>query len=344
MSIAVVPLSEADPTGVRELVVRMSWRRAWSNETADDYIAWRFGARSAGEALVACDRGRPVGFLDSFLREYRIGEDRQLVRETCDWFCHPDYRAFGVGLLLMRRMMAKPEPILVIGGTKHTQDLLPRLKWTRLTDVDNFVLGISARTLSGLVAYKRWKVGLALARWIPDIRLVRSSRYERAPTANCETRARQPGDREAATSIAPPHAVAPTLDAGVVDWLTRAPAVLGRFLVLDFYCDGAPVGVTISRLHARSEFGCISEIVHVHAARFDTIEWMVGETVRHLVAQGAGAVTSRTSCQTAAAAMSALGFRRLRPIPTYWWPANKLPASGTYNLSRLTADEGLQFE
>ena len=63
-----------------------------------------------------------------------------MVRETCDWFCLPEYRAFGVGLHLMRRMMAKPEPILVIGGTTYTRDLLPRLKWTRLPDVGNYLL------------------------------------------------------------------------------------------------------------------------------------------------------------------------------------------------------------
>jgi hypothetical protein len=42
-------------------------------------------------------------------------------------------------------------------------------------------------------------------------------------------------------------------------------------------------------------------------------------------------------------ALCALGFARRRPIPAFWWPANKLPPSGVYNLSSLRADDAFEF-
>ena len=117
LSITFQPLSEADPAGVRDLLVGTVWKRDWSEELAETYFSWRYRARESGDTLVASDQGRCIGILDSFTRPYWIAGRQQIVRETCDWFCLPEYRAFGVGLHLMRRMMAKPEPILVIGGT-----------------------------------------------------------------------------------------------------------------------------------------------------------------------------------------------------------------------------------
>jgi hypothetical protein len=320
----------------------MSWKRDWNEPLADSYISWRFGARGSGETLVASDRGRCVGVLDSFLRPYWIDGRQEVVRETCDWFCQPEYRVLGVGLHLMRRMMAKPEPILVIGGTDYTQVLLPGLKWARLPDVGNFVLGVSARTVGGLVAHKRWQRGSVLARAIPDIPLVRRPPYVAPPSANSQVRIRVPGEAEAAPKIGP-YAVAPALDTKVLDWFARAPAVLGQFLILNFFSDATPVGVSICRLQELPHFGSVSHIVHLHAARFDVIDWMVSETTRHLIERDAGVVLCRASCPTTASALSALGFWRLKPVPAYWWPADKLPPSGPLHFTKLQADDALEF-
>ena len=173
--------------------MRASWKRDWSEPLAESYVAWRYGARGNGDTIVACDNGRCVGILDSFVRPYWIGGREEAVRETCDWFCLPEYRALGVGLHLMRRMMAKPEPILVVGGTDTTQNLLPRLKWARLPDVGNFILGVSARTVAGLVAHSQWPAGVKLARLVPDIRLVR--RGASAAAAFGEQRSESPRAR-----------------------------------------------------------------------------------------------------------------------------------------------------
>ena len=76
----------------------------------------------------------------------------------------------------------------------------------------------------------------------------------------------------------------------MLDWLARAPAVLGQFVQLSFYCDGELVGISISRLEELPACGRVAKIVHLHAARLDMIDWMLGVTVHHLVEHGAGAV------------------------------------------------------
>ena len=245
MGITFVPLSEADPAGVRELLIS-GWQREWDGELVEGYIAWRYGARSSGETLLACNEGQCVGILDSFIRPYWIAGRRETVRETCDWFCLPKYRALGIGLHLMRRMMANPEPIVSIGGTEFTLDLLPRLKWARLRDVDNFILPISVRTTAGVVEH--WISGRSarLARNIPDIRFGRARRRP-PPSTDLRVCATEFGKDEELPSIAP-YALAPALEMSNLHWLARAPPILGKFVLLSFFRNGEPVGVSISRL------------------------------------------------------------------------------------------------
>jgi hypothetical protein len=342
VSIVFRPIGEADSAQVRDLLVRASWKRDWSEPTAEGYVAWRYGARAnGGDTLVACDGGRCVGILDSFVRRYWIDGRQQAVRETCDWFCLPEYRALGVGLHLMRRMMQKPEPIVVVGGTDTTRNLLPRLNWARLPDVGNFILGVSARTVAGLVAHSQWPAGVKLARLMPDIRLVRRVRHLPPPSAHSDVRVRALGEAEV-SSIAP-YAVAPALDAPSLDWLARAPAVLGEFVLLSFVCDDKPAGISISRIRELAGFGRTSQIVHLHAADAGMIGWMASATVNDLIARGVGAITCRASCPATAAVLPALGFWKRKPSPAFWWPATRVPPTGPLHLTTLQADDALQF-
>jgi hypothetical protein len=342
LSVTFQPLGEADPARVRDLLVSAVWKRDWNEDLAETYFSWRYRARESGDTLVASDKSRCVGILDSFTRAYWIGGRQQIVRETCDWFCLPEYRAFGVGLHLMRRMMAKPEPILVIGGTAYTRDLLPRLKWARLPDVGNFLLGVSAQTVAALAAHKRWPAAVRFAGAVPDIPLVWRIPKRSAPSAGCEVRLRVLGDAADIGAVSH-YAVAPALGAGALDWLARAPSVLGRFVQLNFYCEGELAGISISRLQELPACGSVGQIVHLQVARLDMVDWMLSATVRHLVDQGAGAVVSRVSCPATANALSGLGFWRLKSSPAYWWPAQTAPPAGPLNLTALQADDALQF-
>jgi hypothetical protein len=340
VSITFKPLSETDPDTVRDLLVGTVWKRDWSKDTAESYFAWRYQARESGDTLVATDQGRCIGILDSFIRTYWIAGRQQAVRETCDWFCLPEYRAFGVGLHLMRRMMGKPEPILVVGGTSYTRDLLPRLKWAHLGEVNNYLLGVNARTVAAVVALKRWPAGIGLVRAVPSIPLLWRLPKRAPPSASCDVRLRVMGEAAEVGAIAP-YAVTPTLGAGVLDWFAHAPPVLGQFIQLGFYRDGELIGISISRLEELPAGGKFAKIVHLHSARLETIDWMLGATVNHLIERGAGAILSRASCPTTVNALSGLGFWRLPSSPAHWWAAQATPPRGMLNLTALQADDAL---
>lgn len=343
MSITFLALADADHAKVRDLLVKFSWKRDWTEETANGFFSWRYLDRPHGDALVAFDDGRCVGILDSFLRPYRIGRAQETVRETCDWYCLPEYRSLGLGLHLMRRVMRRPEPIVVVGGTSDTQELLPRLKWMRLPDVEYFFLGVSAKTLAELIARRRSWAALRLARFVPDIPLTWNMPRFPAPSSGCEVKTHVRGEI-ANIPAAAPYGLAPELEADFLDWLMRAPSILGNFHVLNFFCDGRLVGVSISRLQETPNGGLLARITHVHAARFDVVDWIVSATVHALVERGAGAIYSRTSCPMTARAMSALGFWRRKQIPAFWWGTDKPPlAAGVFNLTELQGDDGFLF-
>jgi hypothetical protein len=338
MGITIVPLSNADVSDARNLLARW-WKCDWTEDVAVNYFAWRYGEEGSGKMLLAFDGQRPVAILDSFVRPYWIAGRRVAVRETCDWFCLPEYRTFGIGLHLIRRMMAKPEPILSIGGSEFTLNLLPRLKWMRLRDVDQFVLPVSAQVVAELVAQRLWPRGVALARLVPRVRLVRRLARRHPPSPEARVRPREPGESWELGGIAA-HDVTPGLDTALLDWLTRAPSVVGDFLLLNFFCDGRAVGLSISRLE-RLPFGHKALIVHWHATELDLIDWIISETVHNLVERGAGAIFCRTSCLATSRALGRLGFFRHRPRPVYWWPSDGLPASSSLHLTSLRADDGL---
>jgi hypothetical protein len=342
LTIKFLSLSEIDPGCASALLIETSWPKDWGRELAESFFNWRYRMRGNGETFVAWDQGRCVGMLDSFMRPYWTGGRQQVVRETCSWFCLPEYRALGVGLHLMRRVMARTEPILVIGGTDYTKNLLPRLNWARLPDVGNFILGISAKTTAGLLAHGRWPIGERLARAIPDVSLVRRLPHLPPPSTNCQVRVSTPSETGQVPKIAP-YAFAPEIDQKVLDWFAGAPELLGEFPVLSFFCDGELVGTSISRLKKLSSLGFAAQIVHLHAARFDVIEWMASATVHHLIGRGAGVITCRTSCPTTAKALSVLRFRQRKAISAYWWSRDPPPA-GALLLSELQADEALQLD
>src|SRR5690349_1421156 len=103
------------------------WDQRWEGEFERDFLDWRYARRTDGETLVAMSGGRCLGLLDSFLRPYRLGDCRVMVREPCDWYCLPGSR--GVGMRLMKSLMAQQEPLLGVGLPKAALAIAPRLKW-----------------------------------------------------------------------------------------------------------------------------------------------------------------------------------------------------------------------
>jgi hypothetical protein len=341
LTIDFVALSDRNAASARELLTRHVWRRDWSEDLAESYFAWRYTARPNGETLLALDRGRCIGIIDSFLRPYRIGGCRQLVRETCDWFCLPAYRPLGIGLHLMRRIMDKPEPTIAIGGTEYTRELLPKLRWASLPGIHNFVLPASARTAAAFLARGAGHRFAWAADLVPNISLTRRLARSTRPFDRLVVKVRRPGEEGQFDGIGP-YGLGPEVEQPVLDWLARAPPLLGQFVVLSFLADAVPAGIAICRIEELS-LGCVAQIVHLQPARLEVIDWMVSETISHLLERGAGVIFCRSSCPAIGRALMSAGFFRRKPVPMFWWARNSLPPAGRFNLASLQADDALHF-
>jgi hypothetical protein len=263
-----------------------------------------------------------------------------VVRETCDWFCLPAYRALGVGLHLMRRVMDRPEPTFAIGGTENTRQLLPKLRWTSLPDTHDFVLPASAKTAASFLTRGSgrfaWAAGL-----IPNIPLARRPLRSAPRFDKPLVQIRHLGDEAQVVGIGP-YDFGPEVELPVLDWLARAPPILGEFVVLRFLADDAHAGIAICRIEKLS-LGCVAQIVHLQPARVEVIDWMVSETVSHLLERGAGVIFGRSSCRSIGGALTGAGFYRRKPVPMFWWARDNAPPAGQFNLASLQADDALHF-
>ena len=344
MSIHLAPLSEENAPAARDLLLRF-WRQNWPEDFANRFFRWRYFGRPSCQTMLAFDDTRCVGTIGSVMRSYRMGTDRVRVCETFDWFVLPEYRSLGLGLKLIKRIMARPEPILVIGGTDATRELLPRLGWRRLADVGNYFLPISARTFTALGLRRMLAGSERLARVIPQALRLRNPRKLPAPGASAAI-SQWSGQIPLGLFPIPDGAynLAAILDRNDLAWLARAPAEAGQLVVLEFKVNGAPAAISLSRMEQRPE-GPGAKILHLQLGTPSTAlaEWVVSETAQDLASRGAGVIFCRASCPWISAALRRTGFIGRDPLPAFWWPVgNTIPANPTH-LTRLVGDDSIEF-
>lgn len=342
MAIRFKSLDHANMPAVRELVMSI-WNQDPDSPAAQALFAWRYGARPRGDTQLAFDGDRCVGIVDSLVRPYLHDGRVVAVRETCDWFCRPDYRPLGIGTVLMRRMMALPEPILSIGGSKSTLALLPRLRWQRAGDVKEYVLPLTARMLAawGLrgLGFKAASAALVPARF-PCRRL------KAAQVPASRARVEPIGGHDDAPLPQPAgYAFAGILDRPNLAWLTNAPATLQDVIALKFFIGADPVGMSLSRMepYARRRAG---KILHfqIDSCPASAIDWLLAETARRLVERGAEMLLCRTCCPIVGEALRRLGFFWLQDAAVHWWSPDGTQMNGPMHLTYLRADDALPFD
>jgi hypothetical protein len=343
MTIRFVSLIDADPDAVRSML-----NLAWNVEADDPFVrevfAWRYFARPRGETLVALDGERCVGIIDSLVRPYLHNGRIMAVRETCDWFCLPQYRPLAIGAALMRRLMARPEPIVSVGGTDATQTLLSRLKWQRLSDVAEYILPVTTRILAAKALHWMRLGDGNTARWIPANLRFRPVHDVRPPSP-AALAAPLPGvDDDASVQCGSSYALAELLGEEDRAWLAAAPAGVGELVGLMFAIGDRPVGISLSRVEPHL-FGRAGKILHLQVTESPqpTADWAVGETARNLINRGAELISCRTSCPRIGHALHRAGFWRVRTRPVYWWPAETAPPAGPIHLTYLRADDALSI-
>jgi hypothetical protein len=325
-------------------VVLPIWQRRWDRDFTDRILRWRFLERPDWEAVIAYDGGRPVGFMDSFLRPYRTRAGVVRVREPADWYCHPDHRPV-VSLKLIRNFMEKPEPILAVGGKAVTVGILPRLGYLKLPQVRSFVLptgaGAMVKKLSKTFGFSLSSVPPRLAKPLS----VTVGRHGGSGRGLPEVSVRPVREGEQIPELSPAngaYGLSPVLPRQEYAWFRSAPERVGEFTWLAFETADGRRGVSFSRLYNEGPFRA-ARVLHMDASEPSTPLYasILQETVRTLMRSEPQWIGARFNCAMACEALEAAGFKETASCTAYWWHRDLPPPEAPLHLSWTTGDEGL---
>lgn len=343
MALRLTELDETNRPAFEALLVH-AWRQNWAPDLARDLIRWRYYDRPlGGKTWLAHNSGQCVAMLDSFVRPYLLDGRRILVREGCDWYCLPKYRPLGLGIRLMRELMACPEPGLSVGGRDVTVSTLPRLGWTRLPDLQNYVLPVTARAVASVLLRERWPHREAYASAIPGFISLRRPRRASAPGGVGHVAEWWPGT-SAALPVPQQQGLVQLLEPTERDWIARIPPGVAKPIGLVFSLKEAPIAFSLSQIEA-SKTGFEGRIVHLQIAEpaQEVVNWVVAETAMRLAARGAGIIRCSASSAEKDVALRRAGFIVSKPLPSYWWPKADLPSPSRTDAGYLHADNAVPF-
>jgi hypothetical protein len=343
MGLRLARLDETNRPAFEKLLAQV-WELDCSDELARAVVRWRYDERSSGGGTwLVCDDGECVAMLDSFLRPYLLNGRRIHVREGCDWYCLPKYRGMGLGIRLMKKMMACDEPMISIGGSEWTRAILPKLGWTRLPDVQSYLLPLRARDAAGAMLRNRWPVYEAYVRAVPDLplRRLRRAAAPRADAASVEEW--RPGGT-AHMPLPRGDGLVELLEPGDLDWMGRTPVGLARPFGLTFSLGREPVGFSLAQVEPGLT-GLDGRIVHVlitHEAQ-EVADWVIAETAIRLAALGAGMIRCLASTPQKNIALRRAGFVSRAPLPSYWWSNSVALSPSASDIGYLRADDAIPF-
>jgi hypothetical protein len=316
------------------------WAHDCSGEVMREILEWRYRGRPSGHVTwLACVEDECVAMLDSMVHPYLLHGQRIMVRETADWYCQEKYRRFGLGLRVLRQLKKYPEPVLVVGGSEMTRQILPKLGWDILPEMHSYVLAVTARGLASTMLRKKWPAREPLARLI----------YRRLPLRTPHRIPPPPGKSEVQVFGREEWCDAPADTSGALigllerehwTWLAGMPPEFARPFCLVFRLDGAVVGLALAQLEPTAT-GLDGRIVHLQAARSDIplLAWMISTAAQALVQRGAEFLRCFVSTPEKRAAVQSVGFVYSQFLPCYWWNRPGVAVPDKIDIDYLRGDD-----
>lgn len=326
-----------------EDLLRTAWQQTWDNELGREIIQWRYYNRPGQVAIwLAIEDGRCVGMLDSVLRPYTLDGQRIMVRETADWFCLPEYRAGALGLQLLWKLRTHDEPVIVLGGSALTVQILTKLRWTVLPSASSYVLPIRARNLVGNLIRRCWVGYERAARIVPNALLLRGPRHI-APPAGKRAMVKLLDANDPVPEISANAAsLTETLETAHWRWLVGMPPAMAQPLGILFLLDDVPVGMTFSQIEPAAS-GLDAKIVYMRGNNPAICAWMISATTEILAKRGVGFVRCYVSTEAKIRAMEQAGFIKSKDVPCHWYP-RAWPTPVSVDVSYLRGDDAMPFQ
>jgi hypothetical protein len=316
--------------------------RTWQRPRSAAFQRWRYDEAPDTRTFLALRDGECLAMCSAFLRPYRLGDEIVPFLETFDWSALPDLRNVGLGVRIIQRFMAEAEPLILVGGSGDAREVLRRLKWQNVGEVQCY----SLRLRTGLAG--------AIARRLPIP--VRGARLL-AATAQLSTRPRRrcapPGGRVIATATAGPEIDA--LYRGRVAygtlalwtearlrWLLSGFAGAGHFVPLYFARGEELLGFALLRIFV-TETGCAAELIDVLCpnADPDIYTWMISEIGRLAEGFDAEVLGASSTCPVVCSALARNHFEPIGTNPIHVWSPNRAGMPGPLLLGSNTRDTAL---
>lgn len=306
--------------------------QVWHRPRSDAFHRWRYlDSAPFHDVWLAVRDGECLAMEVAIRRPWHIGPETVTIREVFDWYALPAYRNAGLGVRVMQALMKEPVPLLLVGGSRDTQGLLPRLKWRIVANAERWVLPLGAARLAPRI--QRLGVPAPLARLAARAALARpghAPRRRAVPRDGRVTAFAGPADEVLALYERPSaYGTVPLWTRELLAWLLAGPPALGHFVPLAFARAGMLVGWALLRILPTPE-GCDAELIECFAPQPDAslYTWMVSEAATVAAAFAPGMLGAQTTCPALAEALRRNRFARTHVNPVQlWWPGREeLPA------------------
>jgi len=306
----------------------------WRRPRSEAYYRWRYGEAPGLLTLVALEGARCVSTISAFQKQYRDGDAELACLEPFDWYTLPEMRATGVGLRLMKSLMNSGPPLVGIGGSTLTRQMLPRLGFRTVAQATQFVLPLSGAYIlrdRGWPALAknaaRIVLDAAAAVWFRPARRPFMARLEFTRVAQLDAELAKIDGGTGFRSVPDP---------AFHEWLAKGSAVArtGDYVTVAIARRGETLGWALARLY-RARGLLYGVILDLRLKRQDAElgEAAVRGVSRVLAGCGADSVRAYSTCATLSAAYRAAGFRAAEKLPAMVRSRQREVALGSVALS-----------
>jgi len=320
--------------------------REMSGPRGDRFYRWRLGGPPSATTWLAMLGDTCGAMLSSMRKQYVIGGMQTDCYEIYNWSSAERFRGKGLGIMLLKRLMAEGVPIVNIGGSEDTLRLLPRLGWDTISHSRVLALPLSGRFIQrrlkdrsptaailGRIAFE------ALGRaWYHAHRPHPPKGWRAVPVTGFDSRLSELYLRRRS------HALASIPDPAILDWATNGLSRSGLFLRFHFFQGSTLAGWGMARILTTVDGGRSSEIVDAYAAEPDVevYRWVIAEMVSASAGLGADSVVTSATCPIMCAALRAERFVAAHSnVVRAWWPGKRPFPTGPIHLMRGSADHFL---
>jgi len=308
----------------RELVRRFAAATWPERVQSEAFLRWRYDDCPVLRGYLALRGGECLAMVTALRRPYSIGGAETFVAESFDWFCLPRYRGSGLGVRVLRRLMEDPDPVVVIGGSDDTRELLPKLGFEIPGRLVPHTLPLGPRRLAEVLA-QRAKIPPALTRAGFRVfgRLLTPPR-RRGPPSGRVLPVTLPGPEIEPLYRAARQGVVPMWRVDFLRWLCAGYPGLGHFVTLYFARGDELAGWSLLRVFAQAG-GAAAQLVDLFAPEPDAelFTWMVAETSAAAAGLRADVLTAYTTSPELALALRRNRFRAGEGLPIHWWDRSR---------------------